>query len=171
MAATRNRTTQQSRLLALIAGVQKHLLTASLTVDGTTFTGARLVQTLQGQVASSSAVATAKAAWQSAVKAATDPAADAFALQLTQAIRIMYASSVDVLADFGIAPAKARVVDPATQVAAAAKARATRAARHTMGKNQKKDIKGTVATSAPAPAISSPVSPPTNGSGSSTQSH
>ena len=167
-----SRNTQQARVLALIAGVQKHLLNTSLIVDGTTFTGAQLVQSLQGRVTANAAVVTAKAAWQSAIKTDTDPAAVTFVAQLTQAIRIMYASSVDVLADFGVAPRKVRVVDPATQVEAAAKARATRAARHTLGKNQKKSIKGSVATAAapatPAeaastPAAPSPVSPPANG--------
>lgn len=169
--ATRNRNTKQTRLLALIAGVQKHLPNASLSVYGTTLTGAQVVQTLQEQVTASSAVAGAKAAWQAAVKADTDPASAVFLTQLTQTLRIMYASSMQTLADFGIAPPKARVVDPETQVASAAKARATRAARHTMGKNQKKDIKGTVATSAPVPATPSPISPPANGSTPTAPSH
>jgi hypothetical protein len=169
--ATRNRSTKQTRLLALIAGVQKHLPNASLSVYGTTLTGAQVVQTLQEQVTASSAIAGAKAAWQAAVKADTDPASSLFLTQLTQTLRIMYANSVETLADFGIAPPKARVVDPDTQVAAAAKARATRVARHTMGKNQKKDIKGTVAPAAPVPAGSSSASPIVNGSSGTTQSH
>jgi hypothetical protein len=45
---------------------------------------------------------------------------------------------VDALATFGLTPRKPRVVSPEARVAAAAKAKATRAARHTMGKKQKK---------------------------------
>ena len=45
--ATRSRTTKQARVLALVAGVQKHLLNASLTLNSTTFTGAEPVQALQ----------------------------------------------------------------------------------------------------------------------------
>jgi hypothetical protein len=166
MAATRNtRAIQQSNVLALIAGIQKHLGTTSITVDSTTYTSANVVTMLEGRVTASNAVVAATAAFHAAVQADQDPVLTAFILKLTQAIRIMYASSPSVLADFGIALPKTRVVSPATKVLAAAKAKATRKARNTMGTIQKKTVKGSVtsvtvspdgdssaAPSAPAPA-------------------
>ncbi len=48
------------------------------------------------------------------------------------------------LARYGFAPAKPAVVPAATKAVAVLKQKATRAARHTMGKNQRKKIKGVV---------------------------
>ena len=76
-----------------------------------------------------------------------------------QSISLSFAGQVDTLADFGLTPRKARVVTPEEQVIAAAKAKATRAARHTMGKKQKAAIKGTVAPT-PAPAGWAPAPAP-----------
>jgi hypothetical protein len=145
MGNSRNtRAIQQSNVLALIAGIQKHLGTTSITVDSTTYTSANVVTMLEGRVTASNALVAATAAFHAAVQANQDPVLTAFILKLTQAIRIMYASSPAVLADFGIAPPKTRVVTPETKVLAAAKAKATRKARNTMGSVQKKNVKGTV---------------------------
>ena len=60
-------------------------------------------------------------------------------------IRGTFGNSADVLKDFGLTPRRAPTPRTAEQKAvAAAKRVATRAARHTMGKNQKKDVKGAV---------------------------
>jgi hypothetical protein len=54
-------------------------------------------------------------------------------------------NSPDALADFGLSARKSRVSPKSeTVTAAVAKRKATRAARHTMGKVQKKDVKGAV---------------------------
>ena len=59
-----------------------------------------------------------------------------------------YKGTPSTLADFGVTPRKVRTPLTAEQkVTAAKKAAATRAARHTMSKKQKKNVKGTV----PAP--------------------
>jgi hypothetical protein len=76
-----------------------------------------------------------------------------------------------VLADFGFAPPKAATRTPEEKAAAAAKAKATREARHTLGKSQKKTVKGNVTgivvtpvTSAPPTAVSvSGATPPATG--------
>jgi hypothetical protein len=181
-AVSKTRATQQSNALALIAGIQKHLATTPITVDSTTYTAANVVTMLQSRVTASNAVVAATAAFHAAVQADQDPVLTAFILKLTQAIRIMYASSPSVLADFGIAPPKPRVVSPETKVLAAAKAKATRKARNTMGSVQKKNVKGTVtsvtvtpsgassaASPEPAPAAggAAPASPLNGSSGSS----
>ena len=65
--------------------------------------------------------------------------------------------------EFGFLPTKVTEKSAATKATAVLKLRATREARNTMGKRQKKDIKGTiVAPAAPAePAITAPAAAPT----------
>ena len=55
-----------------------------------------------------------------------------------------FAGQVGPLADFTFSPRKVATVDAAKKALAVKKMLATRAARHTLGKNQKKDVKGTV---------------------------
>jgi len=163
---------------ALIAGIQKHLGTATLYVDSTSFAAAALVSKLQGQVDAENAAVAATAAYHEVIQRSQDPAMAAFLVKLVQAIRIMFASTPTVLADFGIDPPKPRTVDPETKVLAAAKARATRKARHTMGPVQEQDVHGTVTsvtlgadgseTETPAPAAAvAPAAPAAPGNGTS----
>jgi hypothetical protein len=142
----------------LIAGIQKHFASASVLLNGTTYTGASLVTSVQARVTVVNATLAARATWQAAVKAeeaeleSSQPLLNA----LRKALFTMF-SNIDDLADFGLVPHKKPVLTPAERVAATAKAKATRAARHTMGKVQKKAITGVV----PSPATgSSSVAPP-----------
>jgi hypothetical protein len=77
-----------------------------------------------------------------------------------------------------LTPRKPHVVTPEVKVAAAAKAKATRAARHTMGAQQKAGIKGAldgvnlVVTAQPpapsaSPSVSATTTAPAAGSGAS----
>jgi len=62
-----------------------------------------------------------------------------------------------VLADFGIQPPKVRVpLTVEAKAAAAAKRAATRAARHTMGSQQKKAVKGDVTGIVMTPITAAP---------------
>jgi hypothetical protein len=63
------------------------------------------------------------------------------------------------MAEFGFSPAKARKASVKTKANAADKAKATRQARGTMGKVQKKPIKGHPAAPATPPATTAPPSP------------
>jgi hypothetical protein len=66
-----------------------------------------------------------------------------------------------------LSPRKVSAVSPEKKVAAAAKAKATREARHTMGKNQKQGVKEDVIgivvspVTSPNPVVSAPVTPAT----------
>src|ERR1700722_13403802 len=159
--AKRSRTLRTASTQALIAGIQKHLGSTSLTLDNTVYAAANIVTMLQGQVTADNAVIAAEAAFHDAVKQDQNPVLAAFMVKLVQAIRIMYASAPAVLADFGVAPPKPRAVSPATQVLAAAKALATRKARNTMGSVEKKSVKGTVTsvTVNPEGSSASPATP------------
>jgi prophage tail gpP-like protein len=159
---------QQTADQNLIVGLQKHEQTLpSLVIGGTTYKAADIITVVQTLVNSAQAVSSSRATWQANLLA--DESARAknktFMSGLRQSLLVAFGSSVDVLADFGLKPHKVRaVVPPEEKAAAAAKARATRAARHTLGKKQKAQIKGTVAASPPQGDVTkvpaTPASPP-----------
>ncbi|HZU82318.1 MAG TPA: hypothetical protein VE987_05355 [Polyangiaceae bacterium] len=150
MATTKNsisRTQQQSADQALIDGLKKHeAILASLLIGGTSYKTADIIATLQSRIDARNAAVSSRATWQAEVKADRDTRTKTKALVsgLRQALAVMFAGSIDALADFGLKPRKARVVTPEQKQAAALKAKATRAARGTMGSQQKKAVKGSV---------------------------
>jgi hypothetical protein len=102
---------------------------------------------VQGLVNSAKAVVASRAAWQAAVAAdiAERAKQKTFMSGVRQSLFVAFGGAIDVLADFGLAPHKARrALTPEEKQVAAAKGQATRAARHTMGKKQKKAVKGNV---------------------------
>jgi hypothetical protein len=184
------KTSLSKRIRDLIAGTQKHTPNGSLTLGNVTYAAPALVQLLQGLADALDATDAARARWQDALKNATDARAKVGPLVADYRawISVTYAGAPSMLADYGVTPRKVRT--PLTvdqQAAAVAKRAATRKARHTMGKVQKKDVKGTVTTTvapsapasalagqAPAPAPvaqSSAVSVPTAGTGSAAAPH
>ena len=145
MGSNRKRSDEVTADQKLIDGVIKHAATIpSLVVASTTLTTGDIVALLRSRIDRSRAVDLAHASWLTAVKAERDGQAQTrdVASGLRQAIAVAFAGRADALADFGLAPRKPRVISPETQLVAAAKARATRQARHTMGRRQKEKIKG-----------------------------
>ena len=152
---TNNRTTQQLSVQKLIDGLNKHSQTiASLVIGSTSLTTAAIIANLQARLATANAAQSTRATWQSAVKADKDERAKmkTFISGLRQALSVAFAGSIEALADFGLVARKKPVITPEKKAAATAKAKATREARHTMGKNQKAAIKGTVSPTAPVTA-------------------
>ncbi|MDP9001320.1 MAG: hypothetical protein M3O46_14560, partial [Myxococcota bacterium] len=147
MATQPNRSQQQTDDQSLIDGLKKHEQTLpSLTIAGTSLKTADLIGILQARIDARSAAVSSRASWQTDVKADRDERAKTKTLVsgLRQALQVVFAGSIDGLADFGLKPRKQRVVrTPAQKAAATAKALATRAARHTMGTKQKALVKGT----------------------------
>jgi hypothetical protein len=150
-----NRTEQQTQDANVILGIQKNLLNVpTLNLAGKPITPADLEKLVQSRIDSANAIAPAKAKWTAAVQAYRT-----LNTQVTPVVRALrtyvintYGPTSTVLTDFGFSPPKTTVTSPEVKAAAAVKAKATRAARHTQGKKQKLAIKGTVAT---APAASS----------------
>jgi hypothetical protein len=143
------------RVRDLVAGTEKHPLSAPLTLGGQSFTEQTLVQVLQSLGNALSAVDTAKASWQSAISNLGDTQAKVGpTLKAYRAwIVATYGNAPATLADFGLTPPKAPTPMTTEEKAAAiAKRTATRAARHTLGPKQKKAIKGAVSTPVTAPA-------------------
>jgi len=140
---------------ALIAGIQKHFPTGSLTVGNVVFTVAALVLLLQGQVDAMTAQMTQQKTADDALTALRElQTQNGPTIQALKDLLIaQFGSASQTLADFGLEPRKARApMTVAQKAAAAAKSEATRAARGTKGPKAKLAIKGTV----PAPVETAP---------------
>jgi len=150
----------EARLRDIIAGTQKHEPNGSFTFGGSTYTAAALGQLFQGLIDALDASDAARATWDDAVKKA-----NAMRASVTPVLRgyvnfliAANGNASSVLADYGLAPRKARAPLTSAQAAAAAAKRvATRAARHTMGTVQKKAVKGDVTGVVVTPVVSPPV--------------
>jgi len=138
----------------LAAGVTQYFTPASVTVTvaGVTLSSPQIEAAIQSRVTARNATTTAKSALSKAVSdcdatlASTRPIIAA----VRQIALIMYANQPAVLTTFGLAPRK--VPAPLTleeKAARAAKAKATRVARNTMGPKAKAKVKGAATASTP----------------------
>jgi hypothetical protein len=161
MSKPKTKTTRVAKDQKLIAGVQKRFAGASLILAGKTFTALEAAQFLQERIDVAGPVETARATWTSAVAAEKAKIADTkqYVLALEQLVRAMFGSNVEALAEFGLSP-RTRAT-PTTEATALqiARAKATRAARGTVGPKQKAKIKGVVATP-PSPIEPAATAPP-----------
>jgi len=142
--------TQNASLAAqLIAGTKKHLPTTSVTLSGVVYTPAQLETSLQTLVDLNTALEAARATarTKAAAQKAQSPPLRGQMSAFVAYVKVTFGNTPDVLADFGLTPRKAPTPLTVEQKAeATAKRAATRAARHTMGKLQKKAVKGTITT-------------------------
>jgi hypothetical protein len=159
----KNRTDETAADQKLIDGLNKHAATiTSLVIGGVTMATKDIITTLQARITASQTAQSTRATWQAAVVAdhAERAKTKTFASGLRQALMVAFSGQVDALADFGLTARKAVVLTPAEKLARNAKAKATRAARHTMGKVQKSMVTGETAPAAtPAPAAPAPATP------------
>jgi hypothetical protein len=156
----------ETRLRDIIAGTEKHSPNGTFTFGGATYTAAVLGQLFQGLIDALDASDAARATWEDAVKKAHDMTASVTPVLRGYSSFLIAANgnASSVLADYGLAPRKARApLTSAQEAAAAAKRKATRAARHTMGAVQKKAVKGDVTGVVVTPVVAPPptVAPPT----------
>ncbi len=155
-----------------MAGTNKHFPNGSFTLGSNVYTTASLLAILQGLAAAMTALLTAQAnakdalAALLAMQAKVDPTLGAY----RRFILAAFSNATQSLADFGIAPPKVPLPKTSEEkAAAAAKAKATRAARGTTSKKQKLAIKGDVigitvtpVTSTSANTPSAPQAPTTS---------
>jgi hypothetical protein len=137
-------------------GVKQYLAqTASMTVDGQSMTPTAIVAFLQGRIDAAKAVSVAEAAQNAAIKGERDVRGKSSTTRsaLVRLIVGMFLSSPDTLAAFGISAPKVGTMSVEAKAKAIAKSKATREARHTMGKVQKLAITG-------SPAAASNGAPP-----------
>ena len=161
-----NRSQQQSADQKLIDGLTKHAATIPfLVVGGASHPTADIINAVQARLATASAALSTRATWLNAVKVDAEERSKTkvFVSGVRQALHVAFAGFIDTLADFGLTPRKPPAArTPEQKAAAAAKAKATRLARHTMGAKQKKGVKGAVtgvvvtAVIAPQPSATQP---------------
>src|SRR5262249_22551514 len=116
---------------------------------GAVYTVTALIALLQSFVQLREAVEAAQAAVKERLAAehAQSPSLLAIIGAFEMFVRATFGNSPETLADFGIPPRKERTPLTAEQlVAAVARREATREARHTLGKQQRKAIKGAAVT-------------------------
>ncbi|MGA2447354.1 MAG: hypothetical protein ABTD50_01620 [Polyangiaceae bacterium] len=156
---TRNKATGAALAQKLIAATKKYLAKVpDVPIAGSSFTPDQITNQLQKIVDlhtdANSAKATAKA--KVAAEDAGLTSLHTFVNAYKTYVKAAFASTPDVLADFGLS-AKARTpLTVEAKAAAAAKRAATRAARHTMGSVQKKTVKGNVTGVVVTPTTSVP---------------
>jgi hypothetical protein len=159
---TKNKSQVVALTQQLIAGTAKHLTgTTQVQLVGSSFTSADITAKLQSLVTLESDVNAAEAATKAklATRTANMPSLRTFESAYVAYLKVAYKGSPDVLADFGIQPPKVRVpLTVEAKAAAAAKRAATRAARHTMGSQQKKAVKGDVTGIVVTPVTAAPPS-------------
>jgi len=129
-------------------------------LNGKDWTVAEIVAALNERIAASEATDTAEIAWRTAVKdqRTQDDAMQPTRQALKTALIARYGTNAEKLKEFSFAPVKARKVTVQTKAKAQVQAAATREARNTKGKNQKKGIKGVVATPTTAASSEAPQS-------------
>jgi len=148
---------QKNQDLQFIQGARKHLKRDwVLYVAGKKYVASDIIALLQSRADAAHETTLAKAAWHGArthEETILQDSAQAVAA-FRQNMLAMFADSPDALAEFGLAQRKAhRALTPAELVERGARAKATRAARHTMGSRQKKAIKGSGVADAVAPPV------------------
>jgi hypothetical protein len=150
-----NRANRRDSYRLAVAGIDKYLATEpSLPIRGTSPTPLELKQALQGHIDDVDQADVARARWTDTVTA--QRTSERRTMPMLSALKTFVTlkfgpDAVAVLADFGFTPAKQVQKTVETKKQAVEKSRATRTARHTMGKKQKKAVKGTVPSSGAAP--------------------
>jgi len=148
-----NKTNRADKDRQLIAGIKKHLgLKATLALTVGKLTGAELVDILQKRVDAAPPVAKARAAWLALARAEQQIMKDSTTVvrDLRQALRLLFGPYPEILADFGLTPWRTpRALNTVERSQKLAKAKATRKARHTVGKRKKLAIKGTAEQGGP----------------------
>lgn len=159
-----NKADRVARITALMAGLAKYYGSTTLVLCGTSYKPAALQAFLQADVDAINGSTTARANWLTTVQveqqtdAKTDPVLRAIEAQ----VKAQYGESQSAgttLADFGLSPRKVPALTVEEKAAKAAQARATRAARNTMGSRQKAKVKGTVPSTEAQGATTSESSP------------
>jgi hypothetical protein len=145
----RNKTIRRVKLEQMISGLKKQLPNQTLTLAGRAVTTEDFAQEIQELVDASDATEISRAQWRGRVatekRLFAERAGDLRALRsYLAAIHGDSPSASVALGEFGLEPRKPGRKTMATLVAAAAKSRATRKARHTMGSRQKRAVTGVV---------------------------
>jgi hypothetical protein len=142
-----------------IEGVQKCLAGTTLTLAGKRVTSAAAIAILQQRIDVVQASAAAHTAWLQAVakeRETTKAISAPFLAALRLYVAAMFGIHSDEYRAFGFVPPKPRIATLAAKVVGAAKLRATRKARHTMGSKQRRAVIGVVPSTIVLPVRGAP---------------
>jgi hypothetical protein len=163
---TNTRVSVEARYQTLVAGILANLAgELSLSIGGGTYALADLVARFQGAIAAEEKAKASQNQWHMDVQSARqiEAALSPLFKGMQRYVQGRYGEDNAKLAEFGFAPTKPRKTTTKAKAAAAVKAQATRKARNTVGKNQRKAITAPPATSpvaSPQPATPQPAAPP-----------
>jgi hypothetical protein len=136
---------RSERNIHAVAALRKHYAdTKSMTLDGVAYSPAEVAKILQDSIDAIRITASAEARFHAAVTAekAAHQQGDALYAALKAFVITQFKNQPAVLGEFAITLNERKRPDAPTRAAAVEKRRATRAARHTMGRRQKAKIKG-----------------------------
>ena len=148
---------RQNQLQQLLLGLGKHYANTTIVLAGVTYAPGALQTMIQADLAAMTATAQAKAAYSAQVQVERNSHAKVNpVLGLLEHFVISQVGDTQdtsgTLADFGFSPRKSTKKTLATKVEAVEQTKVTRTLRHTGGKRQKEQIKGTtLVTLPPAP--------------------
>ena len=148
----------------LIAGAAKHLANdTQVKLAGSSYTSAQVIDRLQAVVNLRQEVDASKASTKAKLAAEKTemPALRALMRALVTYVKAAFATQPDVLADFGIIPKVRTPMSAEAKTAAAAKRKATRAARKVMGSKQRLQVHGDVIGVTVTPVTAAPAPQPT----------
>lgn len=137
----------------LAAGAEEHLSSAgTLKIDGQDYTPPQIIARFDQRIAVLDQATAARNALKSAVQAEKldRPVFQQFAAGFTSIVLGMFRNDPKTLADFDVVTRKSTKAKVSTKAVAVDKAMATRKARNTLGKVQKKKIKGVLPQAVPA---------------------
>ena len=140
---------RETELQQLVAATQKNLpATSTVDVNGQELKQTDIVAKLQSWIPLYQQVDATNAPYRNAQQAlqAAAPAIRQYVGRYRQALRQVFGEGNPLLADFGLSLTQRKAPTPATRVLASAKAAATRKARGTLGKQQRKAIQGAPVT-------------------------
>jgi hypothetical protein len=129
----------------------------TVTLEGTAYNAQQIVAVYQASIDTRTAVTSQRTALTAAIAQRTqaDALRETIDVALEHWVENSQGSKSQAMGVFGYAGPKSPPRTLKSKVVAADKAAATREARHTMGKNQKKQVKGEL----PAQAVSQPATP------------
>jgi len=155
MATTTTKTDERTQNAQMIAGAQAKLESAGpFTINGTSYTTAQAIARIAQRNTLLDNATSARAQEHTAVLAeqADRPGWTQFINAFRAIVQAMFAADMATLQLFDITPRKKATKTTAIKAVAVAKMRATRVARHTLGKKARLAVKGTVTPPAPTPA-------------------
>ncbi len=154
----------QASYQALIAGLNAaYQPTDTFVLRTGTLTRDELTTQLNGVIVAAEATKTARQQYRSAVNDEQMIQAQMRSLRsgVRGIIQARLGANNPAVTQFGFLPTKPAKKSAESKATAVVKAKATRSARHTMGKNQKEEIRGASTTAPAAPATTAPAQNPT----------